>query len=160
MKNTRKIDKIIIHCSATPEGRSVTVADIDRWHRQSGFNGIGYHYVVGLDGTIAKGRDEQVAGAHCSGHNASSVGVCYVGGCDRDMKPKDTRTPRQREALQTVVAQLLRRYPQARVYGHNQLTCRRGKTKPGFDCLICRDDCSQCCYAAKACPSFNVKSEF
>jgi len=160
MKNTRKIDKIVIHCSATPEGRSVSVADIDKWHRQRGFNGIGYHYVVCLDGTIVKGRDEQIAGAHCSGHNALSVGVCYVGGCDSEMRPKDTRTLRQREALHSIVAQLLCRYPQARVYGHNQLACRRGRTQPGFDYLACRDDCSRCRYAAKACPSFDVKSEF
>ena len=69
----RKIRKIIVHCTATPAGRSVTVAEIDRWHRQRGFNGIGYHYVVGLDGSVSKGRDEALVGAHCKGHNSDSI---------------------------------------------------------------------------------------
>lgn len=127
----RKIDQIIIHCSATPEGRNVTVADIDRWHRTRGFQGIGYHYVVYLDGTIAAGRDEQLAGAHCRGHNQRSIGVCYVGGCDAAMRPKDTRTPAQRAALRRLVSELQQRYPGATVHGHRE-------------------------FAAKACPSFDI----
>lgn len=127
----RKIDQIIIHCSATPEGRNVTVADIDRWHRARGFLGIGYHYVVYLDGTIAAGRDEQLAGAHCRGHNQRSIGVCYVGGCDAAMRPKDTRTPAQRTALRRLVSELQQRYPGATVHGHRE-------------------------FAAKACPSFDI----
>lgn len=127
----RKIDQIIIHCSATPEGRNVTVADIDRWHRARGFRGIGYHYVVYLDGTIAAGRDEQLAGAHCRGHNQRSIGVCYVGGCDAGMRPKDTRTPAQRAALRRLVSELQQRYPGATVHGHRE-------------------------FAAKACPSFDI----
>lgn len=127
----RKIDQIIIHCSATPEGRNVTVADIDRWHRARGFQGIGYHYVVYLDGTIAAGRDEQLAGAHCRGHNQRSIGVCYVGGCDAGMCPKDTRTPAQRAALRCLVSELQQRYPGATVHGHRE-------------------------FAAKACPSFDI----
>ena len=127
----RKIDQIIIHCSATPEGRNVTVADIDRWHRARGFLGIGYHYVVYLDGTIAAGRDEQLAGAHCRGHNQRSIGVCYVGGCDAGMRPKDTRTPAQRAALRRLVSELQQRYPGATVHGHRE-------------------------FAAKACPSFDI----
>ena len=53
----RKIDSIIIHCSATKVGQDFTAADIDRWHRERGFNGIGYHYVVCLDGRLERGRD-------------------------------------------------------------------------------------------------------
>ena len=83
----RSISEIIVHCSATPQGREVTVADIDRSHRQRGFHGIGYHYLVGLDGTVGFGRDERIAGAHCLGHNSRSVGVCYVGGVDARMLP-------------------------------------------------------------------------
>jgi len=60
----RKIDKIILHCSATPEGRHVTVRDIDRWHRDRGFSEIGYHHVIYLDGSIHRGRPEEKAGAH------------------------------------------------------------------------------------------------
>ncbi|MDE6265938.1 MAG: N-acetylmuramoyl-L-alanine amidase [Muribaculaceae bacterium] len=131
----RKINKIIIHCSATPAGRNVTVDDIDRWHRQRGFNSIGYHYVIYLDGTIHAGRPEHIQGAHCKGQNAHSIGVCYIGGCDCHMKPADTRTPQQRESLIKLVDLLLNRYPDASVHGHNEFT-------------------------AKACPSFNVEKEF
>ena len=92
----RKITEIILHCTATAAGRHFTVADIDRWHRQRGFKGIGYHYVVYLDGSVHAGRREEEAGAHCLGHNARSIGVCYVGGLDAAGKPSDTRTQAQK----------------------------------------------------------------
>ena len=86
----RKINEIIVHCTATPEGKDFSVADIDRWHRARGFDGIGYHYVVCRDGSVHKGRDVAKSGAHCKGHNAGSIGVCYVGGMTADGKtPKD-----------------------------------------------------------------------
>lgn len=130
----RNITEIIIHCSATPEGREVSVKEIDGWHRQRGFNGIGYHYVVSLDGTVHAGRPLQEAGAHCRGHNKNSIGVCYIGGCDTRMRPKDTRTSVQRTALRQLVSELRARYPTATVHGHKE-------------------------YAAKACPCFDVESE-
>lgn len=130
----RKIDKIILHCAATPEGKDYTVAQIDAWHRSRGFNGIGYHYVVYRDGSVHVGRSVEKAGAHCTGQNANSIGVCYIGGCAADGKtPKDTRTAAQRAALEKLVKELLRQYPGATVHGHNE-------------------------FANKACPSFNVKA--
>lgn len=132
----RKIDKIIVHCSATPEGRDYTAKDIDSWHRARGFNGIGYHWVVYRDGRVVKGRSESQAGAHCKGYNARSIGICYIGGVASDGKtPKDTRTTAQREALQILIRELLIKYPGATIHGHNE-------------------------FAAKACPSFDVKREF
>ena len=132
----RKIDKIIIHCTATPEGRPVSVADIDRWHRARGFQSIGYHYVVGLDGRISQGRDITRVGAHCKGQNATSVGVVYVGGLKADGKtPADTRTPAQRESLRRLVADLKRRFPEATVHGHRE-------------------------FAPKACPCFDAAAEY
>lgn len=131
----RKIDKIIIHCSATPEGKPFTVADIDRWHRDRGWQGIGYHYVVYIDGSIHKGRSEEIIGAHCSGQNAHSIGICYIGGLDASGKAKDTRTPAQRKALHELVSDLKTRYPAATIHGHNE-------------------------FANKDCPCFNVKNEF
>ena len=128
----RKIDKIIIHCTATPEGREVSVADVTRWHRARGFRTIGYHYLIGLDGTVHKGRDIAEVGAHCTGRNACSVGICYVGGCDKSLQPKDTRTEAQRRALRGLVAELKSRFPGAGVHGHRE-------------------------FAAKACPSFDMK---
>lgn len=76
----RKINEIIVHCAATAEGKNFKAADIDRWHKQRGWDGIGYHHVVDLDGTIEPGRPESKQGAHCLGHNANSIGVVYVGG--------------------------------------------------------------------------------
>lgn len=113
----------------------MSIGEIDRWHRARGFNGIGYHFVIALDGTVMKGRDITLAGAHCKGHNANSIGVCYVGGCDASMNPADTRTPAQRTALQRFIRHLRDLYPEATVHGHNE-------------------------YAAKACPCFNVRDEF
>ena len=89
----REIKSIILHCSATPEGKDFTVADITRWHKERGFRTIGYHYVVYRDGTVHKGRPVEQIGAHCEGHNKNSIGVCYIGGLMADEKtPKDTRT--------------------------------------------------------------------
>ena len=127
----RKIDKIILHCTATPEGREVTVADVTAWHKERGFRTIGYHYLVYLDGTVVRGRREEEIGAHCLGQNAGSIGVCYVGGLDSRGKPKDTRTADQRVALRNLVEGLQRRYPHATLHGHNE-------------------------FAAKACPCFKI----
>ena len=132
----RKITDIIVHCSATPEGKSFTVADIDRWHRQRGFAQIGYHYVIYLDGTIHKGRSITQVGAHCQGHNAHSIGICYIGGLATDNKtPKDTRTPEQKQAMLNLLEELRAKFPTAKIHGH-------------------RD------FAAKACPSFNATTEY
>ena len=130
----RAITEIILHCAATPEGKDFTVADIDRWHRARKFAGIGYHYVIYRDGTVHAGRAVEKQGAHCTGHNAYSIGVCYIGGCGADGKtPKDTRTPAQNGAMEALVRKLMKEYPGATVHGHNE-------------------------FAAKACPSFDVKA--
>lgn len=135
-QQSRRIDEIIVHCTATPAGREVTVADIDRWHRQRGFHGIGYHYVVYLDGTVHLGRAIHEVGAHCDGHNAHSVGVCYVGGLSTDgTKPQDTRSEVQRRALQGLLHELKHQYPQAAIHGH-------------------RD------FSVKACPCFDASKEY
>jgi N-acetylmuramoyl-L-alanine amidase len=84
-----------------------------------------------LDGTIEKGRSEHIAGAHVKGHNADSIGVVYVGGCDTAMKPKDTRTAAQKAALVCLVADIQKRYPSATVHGHNEFD--KGKACPSFD---------------------------
>jgi N-acetylmuramoyl-L-alanine amidase len=131
----RHINEIIIHCSATPEGRDYTVADIDRWHKARGWRGIGYHYVIYRDGSVHAGRPVEQIGAHCTGHNANSIGICYIGGVSADGKtPKDTRTPAQRIALRELVEELRAKYPGATVHGHRE-------------------------FAPKACPSFDVQTE-
>ena len=132
----RTIKEIIIHCADTPEGRDDKAADIDRWHKQRGFDSIGYHYVIDLDGTIEAGRDLDCIGAHCKGHNTNSIGICYIGGADRDtLKPKDTRTDEQKKSLLLLLKYLRQRYPDAKIYGH-------------------RD------FSEKPCPSFDAKKEY
>ena len=105
----RKIDEIIIHCTATEEGKDFTVEDVRRWHVQgNGWKDIGYHYLIYRDGSIHPGRPIDQVGAHTSGHNATSIGVCYVGGLAADRKtPKDTRTPQQKAALIDLVRSLM-----------------------------------------------------
>lgn len=129
-KSPRTIKEIIVHCTATPAGRPVSVAEIDRWHRQRGFDCIGYHFLVGLDGQVAVGRPIQRIGAHCRGHNAHSIGVAYVGGLDALGNAADTRTPCQRTTLKTLLTELKKRYPQARIYGHRDFVA---KECPCFD---------------------------
>ena len=131
----RSIDKIIVHCSATREGQHVTVQQIRQWHLQRNFADIGYHYVVYLDGSVHKGRPLEKAGAHCKGHNAHSIGICYVGGLDRSGNPKDTRTAAQKAALLSLIRELMQRFPRATVHGHRE-------------------------FANKACPCFDAKKEY
>ena len=132
----RSIKEIIVHCTATSEGKDFTVQQIDSWHRQRGFSCIGYHYIIYRDGTIHCGRPESRVGAHCAGHNANSIGVCYIGGCAADGKtPKDTRTEAQRAALVKLLQELKKKYPSATIHGH-------------------RD------FAAKACPSFDATTVY
>ena len=94
----RKINDIILHCSATKEGRDFTVADIDRWHKARGWRCIGYHFVVYRDGTVHPGRPVEQIGAHTSNHNARSIGICYVGGLDTSGKPNPRTRARPNSA--------------------------------------------------------------
>lgn len=132
----RNINKIIIHCSATSEGKAFSVEDIRRWHLQRGFADIGYHFVIYLDGSVHVGRPLAKAGAHCKGYNAHSIGVCYIGGVASDGKtPKDTRTDAQRRSLVRLITELRQQFPKASVLGHRE-------------------------FANKACPSFNARDEY
>lgn len=129
----RKINEIILHCSATAEGKNYHASDIDKWHKAKGWKGIGYHYVIDLDGTVEPGRPLNEIGAHTTGHNANSIGICYIGGCAKDGRtPKDTRTPEQKLAMYQLLYDLLNTYPKATVHGHYE-------------------------FANKACPSFKIE---
>lgn len=133
---SRYINEIIVHCSATAEGKDFTIDDIKRWHLARGFSDIGYHYIIYRDGSINKGRDESKIGAHCTGHNSNSIGVCYIGGCAADGKtPKDTRTEAQKNSLLKLLSKLKKKYPKAVIHSHKD-------------------------YANKACPSFDATKEY
>ena len=132
----RLVKEIIIHCSATREGQQISVDTIRDWHLAKGWNNIGYHFYIDLDGTINKGRDIDKIGAHCKGHNRNSIGICYCGGVETDGKtPKDTRTQEQKDSLLNVLKTLKAMYPEAVIYSHNE-------------------------FANKACPSFDATGEY
>ena len=127
----RIIKEIIIHCSATPEGKPFTVQDITAWHKSRGFRTIGYHFVIYLDGSIHDGRPLQEVGAHCKGHNAQSIGICYIGGCaPNGITPKDTRTVAQSHALYNLLKELKAKFPDATIHGHREFA---NKACPSFD---------------------------
>lgn len=134
----REIKYLVIHCSATKTNQKVTVADITLWHRQRGFNTIGYHYVIMQDGRIEAGRRLDLPGAHVEGHNSNSIGICYVGGLNNNTgKPEDTRTNAQKKSLVELLTVLKQTYPSAQILGHRDF--------PGV---------------AKACPCFNAIPEY
>ena len=114
-QNYRRIDLIVIHCSATPVTQRYTVDDCRRDHRARGFADIGYHYYITRDGVVHAGRPLHIVGAHATGYNAHSIGICYEGGLDKDGDPKDTRTPEQRAALRRLVNELMLRCSGVRV---------------------------------------------
>ena len=132
----RDINKIILHCSATRKGQDISTETIRGWHvNERGWSDIGYHYVILLDGTVDKARPVERQGAHVRGHNKGSIGICYVGGCDADMNPKDTRTDLQKDSLTELISYLMDSYEDATLHGHNE-------------------------FSSKACPSFDVKEEY
>ena len=149
-KSERKITEIIIHCSATPDGKDYTVDDIRRWHKQRGYSDVGYHYIVYRNGILAQGRDVNIIGAHASGHNAHSIGICYIGGMSADnTRPEDTRTLRQKGRLLSLLVDLRKLYPNARIIGHRDLS----EDKNGNGIIEPSE-------WMKACPSFDAKSEY
>lgn len=138
---------LVIHCTATPEGREVTAADIRRWHTSPlsqggrGWRQVGYTDIIHLDGTVERLVDNN-EDAHvdpwevtngAKGYNSVSRHIVYAGGCARNGKtPKDTRTAAQLKAMEAYVLDFHRRFPSVKIVGHNEL-------------------------AAKACPSFDVQ---
>jgi len=126
-------DTVVIHCSASPPHRDVDAAEITRWHRARGFRTIGYHYVIKRDGTLETGRPISQQGAHARGHNHYTIGICLVGGVDKQGKAEDNFTDAQRHTLYRTVTSVVYDYKITSVIGHHDI--------PGVN---------------KACPSFNV----
>lgn len=130
----RIIKGIILHCSAEPEGRDTQPKQIEYYHHQRGFTSIGYHYLITLDGTVWETRPIIYSGAHCEGKNGNYIGICYIGGMNKEYtQPKDTRTDAQKESLFTLVTVLMKEHNLKLddIYGHYQ-------------------------FSKKACPSFKI----
>lgn len=125
------IKRIIIHCAATPPDMCIGADTIDKWHKENGWGGIGYHYVIRRNGNVEIGRLLTQVGVHTSGKNTNSIGICLIGGIDKKGKPEDNFTDVQYEKLEYLIEELREQMPMASIHGHNE-------------------------FAAKACPSFDV----
>lgn len=129
--------RIILHCSATVEGKDYTVEDVHGWHLANKWIGCGYNIIIYRDGSIHEGRGIENSGAHTSGYNSTSLGICYIGGIDANKNAKDTRTDEQKASLFQVVDELLVKYHLTinDVYGHRDLTSPKPNMKacPSFD---------------------------
>ena len=168
----KTIDAIIIHCSASPEGKDIRAKDIDAMHRAKGWKMIGYNYVIDLDGTVEVGRPLTMDGAHCNtagfsgvAYNKHSIGICYIGGIEGTTDAygrivpkldargrqisKDTRTPEQKMALANLVYKLMDDYPIVEVLGHRD-------TSPDLN----GDGIVNPYEYIKDCPCFDVRAEF
>jgi N-acetylmuramoyl-L-alanine amidase len=130
----RFIDCLVVHCSATNPKADIGAKDIDRWHRKQGWKCIGYHFVIRRSGTIEKGRDITMVGAHVAGHNAHTVAICMAGGVDAKGRPENNFTPAQFASLQALLKGLVGVLGKVRICGHRDFPS-----------------------VAKACPSFDVK---
>jgi N-acetyl-anhydromuramyl-L-alanine amidase AmpD len=123
---------ITIHCAATHEGRDVKAATISAWDIER-FGQVSYQYVIELDGNVVQTLPDEARGAHVGGNNTGNIGICYVGGVDRENKaPKDTRTSAQKLAMKALVARLHAQYPSARILGHRDWPNVK-KASPSFD---------------------------
>lgn len=148
-KTNRRIDYLVVHCTATRENQHITVEQVRKWHTDKGWSDIGYHYLIYLDGTIKKGREDYKIGAHVKGFNSHSIGISYVGGVDANLKPKDTRTEAQKESLCGLLKGLKDLYLNAEIKGHREFSKdlnNNGVIEP-FE-------------FSKACPSFDASSEY
>lgn len=118
----RKIDMIVIHCSATRADVPLSPRQLEEMHRQRGFDGCGYHYYVRRDGEICTMRPVDRPGAHAKGYNQHSIGVCYEGGLDEQGRPADTRTELQKRSLRVLVRVLAMDFQTRRIVGHRDLS--------------------------------------
>lgn len=138
---------LVVHCAATPPSRDIGVREIRAMHKQRGFADVGYHYVIRRDGRVEKGRADNVVGAHVSGFNSISLGICLVGGVDAKGKPEENFTPLQYQALEGLLITLGRSHPSAQILGHRDLSPDAngdGKITPNE--------------WLKACPCFDVRA--
>ena len=144
----RKIDMIVIHCSATRADVPLMHRQLDEMHRQRGLDGCGYHYYVRRDGEICTMRPVDRPGAHAKGYNQHSIGVCYEGGLDEQGRPADTRTELQKRSLRVLVRVLAMDFQTRRIVGHRDL-------RPDLD----GDGVIEPKEWSKVCPCFDVGTE-
>jgi len=129
-----KTDMIVIHCSATPADMDIGVEKIKHWHVvENGWDDIGYHYVIKRDGTLEVGREEHRTGSHARAVNGTSIGICMIGGSNKEGAWENNFLPEQFDTLKQILETLKDKYDIKKIIGHYEV-----------------DD-------KKKCPSFNVK---
>ena len=127
------IEKIVVHCAATPSSMDIGVEEIRNWHVDRGWDDIGYHYVIRRNGDIEPGRQLAFVGAHAKGHNKTSIGICMVGGVDDDGDPADNFNLSQFMALDALIKSLMIAFPSiVEAVGHRDLPGVH-KACPSFD---------------------------
>ena len=141
----RKIDLIVIHCTASRPDQHLTLGMLDQMHKARGWKCCGYHYYITRDGQLHFGRPEEMVGAHARHYNAHSIGICYEGGLDERGRAADTRTPAQKKALLTLLCSLKQDYPDAEIVGHCELEGVH-KACPSFPVSTIRDQMKQLGY--------------
>ena len=121
-KAKRKITRIVVHCSATPQGRYHDARDIHLWHKARGWAGIGYHYVLLDSGEVQQGRNINYTGAHAKGYNKGSLAICLIGGLNDNMIATEKAfTTDQLRVLEKLLSDLQKMYPKAEILGHRDL---------------------------------------
>lgn len=134
MQKLGPIKYLTIHCTATPEGRDNTAAEVTRWDIAR-FGQPSYHWVIELDGDTVRTLPDDTKGAHTGGHNTGNIGISYVGGTESlnaGGKPKDTRTAAQKEAMLRLVKMYKEKYPNIIIRGHRDWPNVQ-KACPSFD---------------------------
>ncbi|AKK74445.1 N-acetylmuramoyl-L-alanine amidase [Chryseobacterium gallinarum] len=132
----RKIQYIAVHCSATSQTATVSAIQ-NYWKKELGWKMPGYHYIIKADGEIVNLLPIDQVSNGVKGYNSVSINICYIGGIDGNGKPKDTRTPEQKESLLKILKTLKKEFPKAIIQGHRDFP-----------------------KVAKACPSFDAKTEY
>jgi len=125
-------DYLVVHCAASQPLPSINAATIRQWHKSKGWQDIGYHYVIKIDGTVETGREIMEVGAHVAGHNSDSVGICMVGGVDKNGYSVNNFKPAQFKALRKLLNELLARFPKSVILGHRDFKGVK-KDCPCFD---------------------------
>lgn len=125
MRQRKRTDYIVVHCSDTYTSMDIGADEIRKWHKGRGWKDIGYHFVIRRDGSVEKGRALRAVGAHVQGYNSVSVGICLVGGKADNGRPEDNFAEAQMTSLKTLIDRLLLEFEQAKVTGHNSLNSNR-----------------------------------
>lgn len=132
----RNIEFIAVHCTATAQDATVSAIQ-SYWKNNLGWKMPGYHFIVKPCGEIVQLLSIDKVSNGVKGFNSVSINISYIGGVDKQNKPKDTRTPEQKEAILCKLRELKKQFPKAKIQGHRDFP-----------------------NVKKACPSFDAKTEY